>query len=260
MSAGAGGPLSHQNDLVVSNLPARRAARGAALLEGRALALDVLGRDSADCEFLFAIEGAVDRELAGAAEARGVPVRLITARALGKLSTTQSPAPVALLVRAPTVAPLDHAAPPPRLLVMQGIADPGNAGTLVRAAAAFRFAVALDGECVTTSNEKFLRATAGVAFAPSMLFRAEPGAAPQLAAAGLLLALDASAPATLAATLAARGKRTLAIVVGNESRGVDWVRWGSATRVRIPMAGGVESLNAAVSGAIAMYEAARSST
>lgn len=241
-------------------MPARRAERGLVLLEGRALALDVLSRPAAACECLFVQEDEGDPALQAAAVARGVRIQYLTRRALEKISTTKSPPPVALLAAAPTAVELDPAAPPPRLLVLDGIADPGNAGTLIRAAAAFRFAVALDGECVSPANEKLLRATAGVAFIGGLLHRIAPNSAGALCAVATVLALDAGAPRTLGSALSSRGTKPIAVLIGNESRGVNLSRWTGATPVRIPMAAAVESLNAAVSGAIAMYEVARSST
>ncbi len=260
MSRPADAPLSHDHPLIRESMPSRRAERGLVLLEGRALALDVLMRPAAACEVLFLRGGEGDPDLVSAAAGRGVRVVRATERAYAKLAATASPPPVALLAGAPRVPDLDPAAPPGRLLVLQGVSDPGNAGTLVRAAAAFRFAVAFDGESSSPANEKFLRSTAGVAFTEGLLFRLGVDAPGMLCRVARVLALDARAPGTIAAALAARPPGPLAIVVGNESRGVDRVRWGDALPARIPMADGLESLNAAVSGAIAMYEAARSST
>ncbi len=135
-------------------------------------------------------------------------------------------------------------------LVLAEIADPGNAGTLIRSAAAFGCPqVHCIGGCDPWGH-KVVQASAG-ALARVRLSRGDPdqglsavlGGAPVTA----LVVSGGLAPQRLVA-----GPRWL--VVGSEARGLR-PEWQAACSdlVTLPMPGGVESLNAAVAGAIAGY-------
>lgn len=144
------------------------------------------------------------------------------------------------------------------VVALDAIQDPGNAGAIVRAAEAFSATgvVFLKG-CVNPANPKALRASAGSMFRMAVAqatfeeFAAYAGKARvPLYAASPHAAFDASqAPFELAA----------AIVIGNEGSGVAAEHLARCLPVRIPTAG-VESLNAAVSAAILLYEARRQRT
>jgi RNA methyltransferase, TrmH family len=142
------------------------------------------------------------------------------------------------------------------LLVLDGVQDPGNAGTLVRSAEAFGATGIVFGRgSVHFSNAKFLRATAGSIFRVPFL----SGLMPEI----VLESLTASGIAVH--TLAASGSRTIwevdlrkpcALVTGSEGAGVSAEWLTHAGGVRIP-AIQVESLNAAVACSIALFEASR---
>jgi len=230
-------------------------------LEGRTLALDVLSREGARIRAVFVLAGEREPEIAASARIRGAKVIPATARALEKLSSTKTAPGCGVLVEAPNPPELDPANLPSRLVILDRIADPGNAVTLIRAAAAFGFAVALDGG-VGLGNEKLLRAAAGLAFAPGVLFRIplKETARRMILDRATVVALDPRAGLSLADVVAQASDDPLALVVGSESHGVDPVRWPASVLAKIPMAAGVESLNAGVSGAIAMYEVGRTRT
>jgi TrmH family RNA methyltransferase len=140
-----------------------------------------------------------------------------------------------------------------RVIVLDGIQDPGNAGTILRTAAALGAAatLALPGT-VDLWNAKVVRSSAGAQF------RHLTGAVTAEELANLLRrerlelwAADVGGEALRTTTPPAR----LAIAVGNEGSGLSSTVQGLATRtVSLPIGGGVESLNVAVAAGILLYE------
>lgn len=253
------GVRSPNGAFVRGHMPAVRSREGIVFMEGRTLALDALQRE---CEVVAVVQRHGDevpglRELA---RAHNAPFVEVAAKGMEKLSSTSTPPNCGVLARPPRLVPLDAGGIPERLLVLDGISDPGNAGTLIRAAAGMGFCVAPVGG-VSLSNEKMLRASAGSAFQRDLLRELPSDVARRcaLADAILVVALAPGGRMSLQDALAQRRGRPVAIIVGNETRGIDLGVWPGGVAARIPMEGDIESLNAAVSGAIAMYEVYRTS-
>eukprot|EP00611_Tribonema_gayanum_P002742 TRINITY_DN12078_c0_g1_i1.p1 TRINITY_DN12078_c0_g1~~TRINITY_DN12078_c0_g1_i1.p1 ORF type:complete len:336 (-),score=70.61 TRINITY_DN12078_c0_g1_i1:50-1057(-) len=147
-------------------------------------------------------------------------------------------------------------------LVLDGVSDPGNMGTLVRTAAALGVdAVVMTGACVDLWSPKALRASMGAAFrVPSVAMGTWHEARELLRARGLALyAADGSAAT---AHWEVPWSQPSALVVGSEAEGLSQaaredLERGDITGIRIPLSNGVESLNAAVAGAIVLGEAQR---
>jgi TrmH family RNA methyltransferase len=121
------------------------------------------------------------------------------------------------------------------------LADPGNVGTLIRTADAFGAAVALSDGCADPTSPKALRASAG------SIWRVPLGSWDSLG--GLRVALDSHATEPLASVDLAR---RVTFLLGAEREGLP----SSVERdldATIPIVG-VESLNVAAAGAIALYE------
>jgi RNA methyltransferase, TrmH family len=131
--------------------------------------------------------------------------------------------------------------PRPVTLALWRVADPGNVGTLIRSADAFGAAVALSEGCADPTSPKALRASAGSIWRVPVL--------PFGAAAGRRVALVAHGGAPLG-HVDLRGETTFLIGAERDGLPAELERDGEAW---IPI-GGAESLNAAVSGAIALYE------
>ena len=196
---------------------------------------------------LFAVEG---EDLVDAAAAAGIePIELLVAgetvdpELLAAISTLPHPARVVAVYRA---ADLPRE-PRETTLALWQVADPGNVGTLLRAADAFGAAVALSPGCADPLGPKALRASAGAIFrVPLLAFDDAPGERVALVAHGAppLHELALSGPVTF--------------VLGAERQGLpkDLVEQSHKVAT-IPMAGGAESLNVAVAGAIALYERSR---
>jgi TrmH family RNA methyltransferase len=165
-----------------------------------------------------------------------------------RVASTESPQPVLAVVRQ-RIAVLPAGAT--FVMVADRIADPGNAGTIIRSAeAAGADAVVFTAGSVDPFNPKVVRATAGSLFrVPVVHAELE-----ELRAAGLTL-LATSSHRGVAHTDADLTGR-LAVVVGNEAHGVpdDAPVDGWLT---IPHAGAAESLNVAMAATVLAFEVAR---
>jgi RNA methyltransferase, TrmH family len=149
------------------------------------------------------------------------------------------PRVVAVFRRADLPAAIDESAG----LALWRVADPGNVGTLLRAADAFGAAVFLSAGCADPTGPKALRASMGSVFrVPTGRFEDAPGRRIALVPRGAakLGDLDLSRPVTF--------------VLGAEREGLpeNIVAACDAT-ASIPLEEGAESLNVAVAGAIALY-------
>ena len=211
-------------------------------------------------------------------EENGVPVALVPESVYQKAGDTQTPQGL-LLVLAQKQRSLDDlarltktsvsptgtatagasaAAQPPCYVVLDRIQDPGNLGTILRTADAAGMAglILLKG---TTDiySPKVVRAAMGSLFhLPVVSGVTEEAFLSFARECGLRLyatALDAKARPYDAADFTGPA----AIIFGNEGQGVSEPLLASSETLYIPMYGGAESLNVAVSTAIVLYEAVR---
>lgn len=189
-----------------------------------------------------------------------LPVRIVTESAAKVLSDTVTPAGLVAVCRVPEIDLATVLADRPELLaVAVGISEPGNAGTLIRTAAAMGAAgVVLAGNSVDPFNAKCLRASAGAIFTVPVL--AEPDTASLLKGlreAGLvILATTVDGEVSLDDT-GALLRDPIAWIFGSESKGLDTdVAALADHRIAIPMAAGTESLNVAAAAAVCLYQSA----
>jgi tRNA G18 (ribose-2'-O)-methylase SpoU len=185
-----------------------------------------------------------------------VPVYALPSRAIEQLTGVHFHRGVLAAAerpRLPSVAALARSAR--RLLALESVNDHENIGGLFRNAAAF----GVDGVVLdpTTADPLYRRATrvslGQVLRVPFARAEAWPGALDDLRAAGItLVALSPAGTETLA-ELVARPPARLALLVGAEGPGLSEVALAAADRrVRIPMVGGVDSVNVATAAAIAL--------
>jgi TrmH family RNA methyltransferase len=193
--------------------------------------------------------------LLDALHARRVTVHEVSEGEFATAADTDAPQGVLAIGEIPERS-LDSVALPPRarLLFLDGIQDPGNAGTLLRTAAAFGVAatVALPGT-VDLWNAKVVRSAVGSLFHHPAFsgtwealdtFRAEHAVA--------VWGADQGGEPLDAVT---DPPERMALVVGNEGSGLsEQARARLERRVAIPIARGVESLNVAVAAGILLYE------
>jgi RNA methyltransferase, TrmH family len=220
------------------------------------------------------------------------PTLRTTDRLFEGLADTEHPQGVAALVRPRIVtldellsAPLPSSACSPLLVVLAGVQDPGNVGTILRTAAAFGATGAItaaSGQSGTASpfSPKALRASAGAALhLPILSGMSLPILLAQLKIANvrtLATSVHEVSPAStsvVGARFSASPSTTIApplspwevdwcepvaLLVGNEGAGLpEEVERSADARIRIPMSSGIESLNAAAAAAVLFYEAAR---
>jgi RNA methyltransferase, TrmH family len=217
------------------------------------------------------------------------PTLHTTDRLFEGLADTEHPQGVAALVR-PRETTFDDllrtpaSACSPLLVVLAGVQDPGNVGTILRTAAAFGATgavTAASGQSGTASpfSPKALRASAGAALhLPILPGMSLPILLTQLKIANVhTLATSVHEPQAttpvVGAQFIAPSSSTIApplspwevdwcepvaLLVGNEGAGLpEEVERSADARIRIPMSSGIESLNAAAAAAVLFYEAAR---
>lgn len=153
--------------------------------------------------------------------------------------------------------PAPEEGPVPLVLVLDGVQDPGNVGTAIRAAAGFGLAgVAVVRGSARPVQPKVVRATAGALFRVPVAWPSREELVAALAARGIPLAV-ADPAGGVPPWLVAAG-RFGALAVGNEGAGVDAaLREAACCRLTLPTCNGVESLNAAVAAALLLYEVVR---
>ena len=135
----------------------------------------------------------------------------------------------------------------PTTLALWHVSDPGNVGTLLRAADAFGAGVALSAGCADPTGSKALRASMGAAFRVPVSGFDEP--------AGRRIALVPRGGLPLA-DVDLGGD--VVFVLGAEREGLPADVLASCDTVAtIPLAGGAESLNVGMAGTVALYERAR---
>ena len=189
---------------------------------------------------------------------RGVACHATNAAVFAKLAYRDT----GLLAVAPTRElglaglPVPEAGQPPFYLVAAGIEKPGNLGAMLRAAnAAGASGLIVADAVVDVFNPNVVRASLGA------LFRLAVAQAEGDAVRGWLQARDirllAASPAAATSYHCVDWRGKAAIVIGSEAEGLaaDWLVGAEA--VRIPLAGGVDSLNAAIAASVLLFEARR---
>lgn len=143
------------------------------------------------------------------------------------------------------------------IVVLDRLQDPGNLGTIVRTGEAAGISgIVMSTDCADIYNPKVIRSTMGSIFrVPFTVVEDLPMAVEKLKENGITTyAAHLKGEAYNSGTLV----NDCALLIGNEARGLsDAVASKAQQLIKIPMAGKVESLNAAVATAILMYEAAR---
>jgi RNA methyltransferase, TrmH family len=202
------------------------------------------------------------------------PVVRTTDRLFEGIADTEHPQGVAALVQ-PRAASLDDILRVPAevcsalLVILAGVQDPGNVGTILRTASAFGAtgaATTASGQSGTAGpfSPKALRASAGAALhLPILAGMSLPILLAQLRVAGVRTLVSSvhetrEGDMPLLAPWDVDWCAPVALLVGNEGAGLpEEIERSADSRVRIPMASGIESLNAAAAAAVLFYEAAR---
>ncbi|WP_433193249.1 TrmH family RNA methyltransferase [Nocardia sp. CA-107356] len=257
--------LSERNPRVVSAVKLHRSVArrktGLFLAEGAnsvAAALDT-GRVR---ELFYSTDAAVrEHELVASAVGMGVRATLVSDRAAQHLGETVT-APGLVAVCELIDVPLDEVlgAGPRMLAVPVEIAEPGNAGTLIRVVDAVGAdGVVLAGETVDPHNGKCVRASAGSLFhVPIARSRDVAETLDAIAAAGITILATAADGEVDLDDADDLFTRPVAWLFGNEAHGLDPAVAARADhRIRIPIRGRAESLNLATAASICLYANSR---
>jgi RNA methyltransferase, TrmH family len=143
------------------------------------------------------------------------------------------------------------------IIILAGLQDPGNLGTILRSAEAFGATgvVSLPGT-VSAWNSKAVRASAGSVFRVPLIAASEADWFARLHEVGVNISATTSRGAKSANSVDLTGPA--ALIIGNEGNGVPGALAARAdSTITIPFPGPVESLNAAVAASVLLYEASQ---
>jgi RNA methyltransferase, TrmH family len=188
------------------------------------------------------------------AEERGIATAEVDPITFADAANTESPQGILAIAKAPvrSLASLRPLPRPARILVLDGVQDPGNVGTILRTAAALgaHATIALPGT-VDLWNAKVVRSAMGTTFThPTVSATADELTAFLSHDDVPLWGADAAGTSVRELTAPPR----LALAVGNEGAGLSAaLRWHVDANVALPIADDVESLNVAVATGILLY-------
>ena len=205
---------------------------------------------------------AVEQRVIDRLQRDGARIVEVAGSVLNALSPVAAPTGVVASARKPEIRAGAICEPAPALVIAAiGLQDPGNVGALIRsAAAAGATGVVVDDASADPWGWKALRASMGSVFRiPVIRSRRIEPLLSDWRAAGLRIV--AATPAGGVEMRAIELRVPSALLIGGEGQGVPRELQAIAdTRVTIPMRNGIESLNAAVAGAVLLYEAQRQRT
>ena len=236
-----------------------RDAEGVFLVEGIRMFREIPEKLLQEIYISESCEEKEGKEIRRRASACGIRPELVSDGVFAYLSDTQTPQGILCVVGQLSYSLEEVAdASCPHMLVLDRLQDPGNVGTILRTAeGAGVTGILLDGECADIYNPKTIRSTMGSVFRMPFYYiqDLEEG----------IRYLKKRGICTYAAHL--EGKRAYdeedyrkpcAFLIGNEGNGLrPEIADLADTYIRIPMAGEVESLNAAIASAVLMFEAGR---
>ena len=143
--------------------------------------------------------------------------------------------------------------PRPGMLILDGIQDPGNLGTILRTADALEVPVVLLEGCADPFSHKVVRSSMGAVFRTEVLRSTWAEVHTACAAAGIPIGVTALSDR--AKDLRQWDLKTMAVVIGSEGQGVRKEILDAANaQLIIPMNPRCESLNAAVAATIVMWQ------
>ncbi|MGL4340735.1 MAG: TrmH family RNA methyltransferase [Rhodoglobus sp.] len=245
---------------------ARRDARsqtGLFLVEGPQVVSEALRYRPELLVGLYATPTAIERYpvIVQAASQAGIAVVLAAEAVIGVMADTVTPQGIVGVCRQFSSSVKEILAADPRLIViLEEVSDPGNAGTIIRAAdAAGADAVIMTGRSVDVYNPKVVRATTGSLFHIPVAVGVELGEViDQVSAVDVqVIAADIKGADLLSERAAGVLSRPTAWLFGNEARGLSKEDLDRADRaITVPLYGHAESMNLATAASVCLYESA----
>lgn len=240
-----------------------RRETGLFLIEGPQALREALSFAAERVREVFATPIALEkhRDIASLLERSGIEPQFISEDVLAALSDTVTPQGfVAVGEQHAQSARKLFAAEPRLVVIMEEVRDPGNAGTIIRAADAVGAdAVIFSGRSIDPFNPKVVRSTTGSLFHVPIAIVDELSTVIALTkAAGMnVLAADISGDDLRELRKSNALKHPTAWLFGNEARGLDEAAVALADRaIRVPIYGNAESLNLATAASVCLYETA----
>ena len=232
-----------------------RRRQGLFLAEGEHMAGEAL--KSSRCRTLLIRDSSLERyrTLLDQAERRNVPVQPVSEAVMAAICDVRSPQGVAAVCPLPA---LTERLETPVIVALEDVQDPGNVGTVLRTLDALGYGgLLITPGCADPFSPKTLRASMGAVFrVPVCLAQSLPEA---------LETLHGEGYRSLAGTLDGTpfydrpmdAEKTV-LLIGNEGAGLtEAVKALAMQKVKLPMQGGAESLNAAVACAVMLYDLER---
>ena len=180
----------------------------------------------------------------------GVKVIRVPGDVMESISPMEAPQGALFLCRLPEKTAFN---PKPGMLLLDGIQDPGNIGTILRTADALEIPVVLLEGCADAYSHKVVRSTMGAVFRTPVVTATWAEAQAACKAAGIPIAVTALSDR--AEDIRQADLTKMAVVIGSEGRGVRKEVLESAdAELIIPMNPRCESLNAAIAAAIVMWQ------
>ncbi len=245
---------------------AKRDARshtGLFLLEGPQAVAEALRFRPELVVELYGTPTALDRypDIAQAAAAAGVDVEFVTEEVLDSMADTVTPQGIVAACKQFPTSVRDLFAGSPKLIaILEEVRDPGNAGTIIRAAdAAGADGVILTGRSVDLYNPKVVRATTGSLFHLPVAMGVELDVVIERAhSAGMqVVAADIKGSDLLTARRDGILAQPTAWLFGNEARGLTDANYELADKaIAVPIYGAAESMNLATAASVCLYESA----
>jgi TrmH family RNA methyltransferase len=240
-----------------------RAQTGLFLLEGPQAVSEALAYRPGLLVELYGTPTSLDKysDLAQAATDAGVDIEFVTEQVLDSMADTVTPQGIVAVCQQFPTSVKDLLAGGPKLIaILEEIRDPGNAGTIIRAAdAAGADGVIFSGRSVDVYNPKVVRATTGSLFHLPVAVGAElESVIERTHAAGLqVIAADIKGSDLLTARREGILVEPTAWLFGNEARGLTDAHYDLADRaIAVPIYGRAESMNLATAASVCLYESA----
>lgn len=179
-----------------------------------------------------------------------VPVTLVSTDVMKKISSLKSPSTVIGICK--FIKESDNLGN--KIMILDGVQDPGNVGTIIRSSIAFNFSsVVLGKGCSNKYNEKLIRSTEGMLFKQNIISRDLLEFIPYLKTLGYKVYTTNVENGILVDKIDKSDK--IAVVLGNEGKGVNpLVSDLCDGAIYINMSDKCESLNVSVASSIIMYE------
>lgn len=230
-----------------------RKKHGLYFIEGQRIVSDTARLSGEVLEFIAFSESFAAANLEAAKTyAEGFNCFLLTDALFESVSDTKTPQGILAVAKAVSHT-LGEFSAESRILILDGIRDPGNMGTIIRTAEAMGIgSVFLTGGCADVFSPKVLRSAMGSALRTAF-YSIDYAEIAELKKMGYRLYSAALSEKSIP-LFNARSSEKTALVIGNEASGIsDEILEASDFLVKIPMSGKIESLNAASAAAIIMY-------